>query len=158
MKRATSAQRGFSLLVAMVVVVLMTLMVVGAIAFTGNERSAAVVHSRAEALEGCTEAARNLFLSRVRVLRSNVGSIVLDTQLGSTMRVQTRHYDGTVALGTVTRIPDNKVAGAGDHVQDLSNRVGSSGLLAGYYQVTALCREGTSGPEREIEFVARVGL
>jgi len=153
-----AASRGFSLLVAMVVVVLMTLLVVGAIAFTGSERSAAVTHTRAERLEGCTQAARDVFLSRVRVLQSNVQQVVLDTPMGSSMRVQTRHYDGTVALGTVTRVPDNKVAGASAHVQDISNRPGSgSGLLAGYYQVTAVCKD-TLGPEREIEFVARVGL
>lgn len=157
MRYARSAQRGFSLLVAMVVVVLMTLLVVGAITFTGNERSSAVTHTRAERLDGCAQAARNVFLSRVRVLQSNVASVVLDTNLGASMKVQTRHYDGTVALGTVTKVPDNRVAGAGNHVQDMSNRVGSSGLLAGYYQVTALCKDAT-GPEREVEFVARVGL
>jgi hypothetical protein len=143
---------------AMLVVVLMTLLVVGAIAFTGHERTASVLHTRSEALDACAQAARELFLSRVRVLQANVGQIVLDTQLGTKMRVQTRHYDGTVALDTVTPVPGNRVAGASGLEQDLSNRVGRSPLLAGYYQVTALCQEGSGGPEQEIEFLARVGL
>ena len=158
MRTRSSAQSGFSLLVAMMVVVLMTILVIGAIAFTGHERSASVVHTRAEALDGCAQAARDLFLSRVRVLRANVGTLVLDTQLGTKMKVQSRHYDGTVALDTVTPVPGNRVAGASGLEQDMSNRVGHSPMLAGYYQVTALCQAGSGGPEQEIEFVARVGL
>lgn len=158
MRTRTSVQGGFSLLMAMLVVVLMTLLVMGAIAFTGQERIASVLHTRSEALDGCAQAARDLFLSRVRVLQANVGAVVLDTQLGTKMRVQTRHYDGTVALDTVTPVPGNRVAGASGLEQDLSNRVGQSPLLAGYYQVTALCQEAGSGREQEIEFMARVGL
>src|SRR5689334_16258262 len=97
-----SLQRGFSLLMAMIVIVLMTLLVVGAISFTGTERAAAVQQTRAETLSACTQAARNLFLSKVRVLKGNVGVSWVDAGVpiddGGVMLIQSRHYGGPVTI------------------------------------------------------------
>jgi hypothetical protein len=157
-----TSERGSSLLIAMIVLVLATLMVVGAIAFTGQERTAAVLQSRSERLSGCAQAARNLFLSQVRVLQGNIGSATLSATAlmeGNTATLASRHYTGNVvALSGVKRLDDQSTAGASGQVYDLSNRVGKPKLLAGYYSVTALCQEKAGGPEKEVEFVVRVGL
>ncbi len=156
-----SHERGSSLLIAMIVLVLATLMVVGAIAFTGQERTAAVLQSRSERLSGCAQAARNLFLSQVRVLQGNIAATTLSattTLEGNTATLASRHYTGSVAVSQVKRLDDQAMAGAAGQVYDLSNRLGKPKLLAGYYSVTALCQEKAGGPEKEVEFVVRVGL
>src|SRR5688500_17950680 len=63
-------QRGVSLVMAMVVVVTLTMLVAGALSFTGAERMASGAQVRGEVLSGCAQAARNLFLSHVRSFES----------------------------------------------------------------------------------------
>jgi type II secretory pathway pseudopilin PulG len=159
-------ERGFSLIAAMIVITIATLMVVGAIAYTGSERAAAVQHSRSERLSGCVQAARNLFFSQMRVLQGNVANTTVDAGVahdGNLIRITTGHY-GSVAISAVKKLGDSQVAGAGEQVYDISNVVGKPKLLAGYYSVTAVCQEKATGltgslpPEQEIEFVVRVGL
>lgn len=158
---------GYTLLAVLIVLTIASLLVAGAIAFTGTERSAAVLRTRDERLSACTQAARNLFLSQTRVLQGKVSSVSLDASLpygdaGDTVQLQSRHYSmpdgGSTTLTSVQRLNDNTMAGASTQVSDSSNRVGKPMLMAGYYWVTAVCEEGTSGPEREIEFVVRVGI
>jgi hypothetical protein len=151
---------------AMIVIALMTFMVVGAISFTGSERTASVLQTRAEAISACTMAARNLFLSRVRVLQGNIAEVTLDAgypvDSANFMRVQSRHYTGaSTTLKQVTRLPDATMGGSRRIARDLSNTVGSPSVLAGYYSVIALCHDPDDtggGPEQEVEFVVRVGL
>ena len=159
-------QRGFTLIAAMVVVVVATFMVVGAITFTGAERLSAVRQSRSERLSGCVQAARNLFFSQMRVLQGNVMTATVDAGIaydGDQMLIQTRHY-GNVALTHIRKLGDSAVGGAGDQVYDISNVAGKPKLLAGYYAVSAVCRERSTAPtnsavpEQEVEFVIRVGL
>src|SRR5919198_565624 len=97
---ARHAERGFMLVVAMVVLLVATLLVVGAIAFTGSERNAAVNQVNNDVLSACADAAKNLFLSRVNVLRGNVADVVLNQEIqlgdgGYSGRVKVRrgHFD-----------------------------------------------------------------
>jgi hypothetical protein len=161
------AERGFMLVVAMIILLVSTLLVVGAIAFTGSERSAAANQLKSEVLSACTHAARNLFLSRVNVLRGNVVNVDLDAGIEladggvhERMNVRTGHFDNSinVALSNVNRLPANQVGGAAVDVQDISNRLGRNGLLAGYWNITAVCTDLETNAQQEIEFVVRLGL
>jgi type II secretory pathway component PulK len=163
------AERGFMLIVALIILAVSTLLVVGAIAFTGSERSAAANQLKSEVLSACTHAARNLFLSRVNVLRGNVTQVTLDAGIvlsdagvneHERMHVRTGHFDQAinVALTDVNRLPGNQVGGSSSDVQDLSNRLGQNGLLAGYYNITAVCTDKETNAQQEIEFVVRLGL
>ena len=162
------AERGFMLIVALIILTVSTLLVVGAIAFTGSERSAAANQLKSEVLSACTHAARNLFLSRVSVLRGNVTQVELDNHeitlsdagVNERMIVKTGHFDNAVnvALKHVNRLPGNQVGGSSSDVQDLSNRLGQNGLLAGYYNITAVCTDKETKAQQEIEFVVRLGL
>ncbi len=155
------------MIVVLLLLVVATMLVVGAIAFTGSERSAAALQTRADRVEACTRAARNMFLSRVNVLTGNVAGVNLKETVNfdpadpnANLEITTGHFDTseTVTLDTVNRLPDNQVAGASRNVSDLSNRLKTGGFLAGYYNVTATCLDKTSGSAREVEFVVRLGL
>ena len=169
MKRTPNAERGFSLIVAMLVVVVLTLLVVGAIAFTGSESRASIQRTRAEGLSSCADAARAMFLARVRVLKGEVPTSALDGGLGPDMHVYGGHYlesdGGSIDVNDVQVVPANELSSSSRSVRDLSNWVGTpsgngngGGLYATYYRVTAVCNEKTGGPQQEVEFVMRVGL
>jgi hypothetical protein len=160
------AERGFTLIVAMIILLVSTLLVVGAIAFTGSERSAAANQLKSEVLSACTHAARNLFLSRVNVIRGNVLGVQFEQEIPLTdggvherMSVRTGHFDNIkVTLDDVNRLPANQVGGGAVDAQDISNRLGRNGLLAGYYNITAVCTDLQTNAQQEIEFVVRLGL
>lgn len=170
--RLRPRERGFSLLMAMLVVVVSTLLVVGAIAFTGTERTTAVVHTRGELASSCAHAARNLFISKIRVLRGNTGSITVDEFVtlpsGEQLRIETGHYqglageDGTpqVELNAVSEVSGDRVKGADVGLRQGTNVItgaGSGGLAGAYYNVVATC-EDTAGRKREVEFLVKVGI
>lgn len=158
--RPRPAPRGMALVMALLVVVLVTLLVSGALAFTGSERNAAVLQTREDTLSACTQAARNLFLARLRVLTpSATGQVKLDDEYGlGTIRAG--HFSGAKAptLTHVERLPANAVGASRDAARDISNTLGDAAEGASWYSVTALCQESRNGPEREVEFVVRVGL
>ncbi|HYX90502.1 MAG TPA: hypothetical protein VE782_02985 [Myxococcaceae bacterium] len=164
---ARQAERGFMLVVAMVVLLVATLLVVGAIAFTGSERNAAANQVNNEVLSACTDAAKNLFISRVNVLRGNVADVVLDKEIvlgdggHEGVNVKRGHFDYSdagVTISDVRKLPDNQIGAAGSNVQEDSNAVGASPLLLGYYNITAVCTDRATGMQQEVEFTVRLGL
>lgn len=159
MRMRTKSHRGFTLIVAMIALTLGTLFVVGAIAFTGTERTAGVLHTRSEKLSACAQAARNLFLSQVRVLQGNIADIQVNQTIDAGTQVFTLSNDhfGTVEIETVHRILDSSVGGGPMNANNRANRLGGNSLMAGYYSVTAMCSEA-GGNAQEVEFVVRVGL
>jgi hypothetical protein len=159
--KSPSSARGASLLLVMMVLLAMTLLVAGAIAFTGNERSAAAVHTQTAVHSGCAQAARNLFLSRLRVLQRNIQEVQMDEDVtlsdGRQMNVQLGHYTGSSAISftNINKLP-KKLAGG---PVDLTNRMTGAGGAgsAGYYSVHAVCRE-SNGAEQEVEFLVSVNF
>jgi hypothetical protein len=169
MRPRSTAPRGMALVMALIVVVLATLLVAGAITFTGTERNAAVLQTRDDALSACTQAARNLFLARLRVLTpGSAAQVQLADAYGQGI-IRAGHFTGTPAapapgdapaptLTNVERLPANAVGASRDSARDISNTLGDATEGAYWYSVTALCQEYPGGPEREVEFVVRVGL
>ncbi|HEX5752737.1 MAG TPA: hypothetical protein VFZ09_41415 [Archangium sp.] len=156
-----STPRGMALVMALLVVVLVTLLVAGAISFTGTERNASVLQTRDDALSACTQAARNLFLARLRVLTpGSTAQVHLDDAYGQGI-IRAGHFTGSTPSPTLThveRLPANAVGASRDTARDISNTLGDAAEGAYWYSVTALCQEYPGGPEREVEFVIRVGL
>jgi len=169
MRSRPNAPRGMALVMSLVVVVLATLLVAGAITFTGTERNASVLQTRDDSLSACTQAARNLFLARLRVLTPGTVDEVRLTEAYGQGLILSGHYTGTPAapapgapaaptLTHVERIPANAVGASRGAARDISNTLGDAAEGAYWYSVTALCQEYPGGPEREVEFVVRVGL
>nr|AYM52275.1 hypothetical protein [Stigmatella aurantiaca Sg a15] len=180
MKSSTHSSRGMVLVIAMIVVVLITLLVAGAISFTGTERAAAEVQTQADTMSACAVAARNLFISRMRPLApSSVEFVRMDDEING-VRISTAHFTGSA----LNAAPDAGIPGAEilsvenlnktragaltdrSQIMSIDNTPGRPSLQE-VYRVTALCREssdggvtdaGTLSPEREIEFLVKVGL
>ncbi len=161
--------RGMALVMALIVLVLVTLLVAGAITFTGAERGAAMLQTRDDSLSACTQAARNLFLARLRVLTPGAADkVVLANEPYAAGTIRTGHFSPPAAppsgptqpptLTHVKRLPASSVGASRETARDISNTLGDSAEGASWYAVTALCQEYPGGPEREVEFVVRVGL
>lgn len=156
------APRGVSLILVLIAIALLTLLVAGAVAFTGSERAAAGAETNADTLSACTQAARNLFLANLRVAQGNAANVAFDVALGldggDRPSLRTGHFSGSSAtLLSVTRLTDNTIGGMRNTL-DLSNSVGTPQVVAGFYRVAVLCEARPSGPQKEMEFVVRVGL
>jgi Tfp pilus assembly protein PilX len=172
MKLLPSNSRGMALVMAMIVVVLITMLVAGAISFTGTERGAAHLQERGDQMSSCIQAARNLFVSRMRTIPATSVELVnfnealtLDENGVPDTTVATRHFAGTPTNPAI--LTDLKsVTDATNTVQDPSINVEGIDQKPGnpqgtkFYAITAVCRETNDpgSPEREIEFLVRVGL
>jgi cytoskeletal protein RodZ len=165
MRFVPSNSRGTALLMAMIVVVLITLLVAGAISFTGTERSAAQLQSQADQMSSCVQAARNLFLSRMRMIpATSAETVSFDEVLSGEATVATSHFTGAPthpAIATLTAVTDttSTVQDPTVNVESIDQRPGDPRNTR-FYAVTALCRERPEpgSPEREVEFLVRVGL
>lgn len=158
--------RGMALVMAMIVVTLITVLVAGAISFTGTERAAAEVQSQESSMSACIQAARNLFLSQLemvpRIHIEGEGAnavpfldISFDEDLHGT-ELRTGH------LGQVASLSARRSEAMADPMRlqgdDTGRPRGNTGPQ--FYTVTAVCRDtlAPGAPEREIEFMVRVGI
>jgi Tfp pilus assembly protein PilX len=149
--------RGMALVMAMIVVVLITLLVAGAISFTGTERAASEIQAQEDTMSSCVQAARNLFISRMNMLdAAGPTRIVFDEDLRG-VKLSTGHFS------RLNQVSATDVSGAmkdpNKDVQDITN-TNTNKPTTKFYTVTAVCREtdDVTSPEREIEFMVRVGL
>jgi hypothetical protein len=173
MRILPSHPRGMALVMAMIVVVLITMLVAGAISFTGTERGAAQLQERGDHMSSCMQAARNIFVSRMRALNvTGVSNISFDMPLTvdefgmPETQIATRHFSGTptrveLELNGIQSVRNvtATVQSEEDNVFGIDNNPGlKQGVV--YYAVTATCRETNdpASPEREIEFLVRIGL
>ncbi len=157
MHRLTPHPRGVALVMAMMVVVLITLLVAGAISFTGSERAASELQTQQDEMSSCVQAARNLFLSKLNMLDfEGPTKIVIDEDLRGT-KLRTGHFSGLAQVSA--RDVSSMMKDPNREVQDISNGDAHQPKTR-FYTVTAVCRESdeSSSPEREIEFMVRVGL
>ncbi|MDC0713056.1 hypothetical protein POL68_31630 [Stigmatella sp. ncwal1] len=184
MKSLKHSPRGMVLVIAMIVVVLITLLVAGAISFTGTERAAAEVQTQEDTMSACALAARNLFVSRMRpITPSSVEFVRMNDDING-VRITTSHFTGSAKnavpsgslpgaeIISVENINKTRAGALADRTQIMAidNTPGRT-ALSETYRITALCREvsdaGTddpsdparrADPEREIEFLVKVGL
>lgn len=185
MKSFSHSPRGMVLVIAMIVVVLITLLVAGAISFTGTERAAAEVQTQADNMSTCAVAARNLFVSRMRPLApASVEFVSMDDEIiynkddNTGIRISTAHFSGSAThavsdAGTpgvpgteilaVENINKTRAGALADRTQimGIDNAPGRT-AYSETYRITALCSElldaGEVGAQREIEFLVKVGL
>jgi type II secretory pathway component PulK len=150
--------RGMALVMAMIVVVLITLLVAGAISFTGTERAAAMSQTQDDVMSACVQAARNLFISRLNMLTPDTLKEVTFNENLQDTRLRTGHFRGAVALSAWEDVTSS-MEDPNVNINDISSTVGTAGSTR-FYIVTAVCRETAdpSSPEREIEFMVRLGL
>lgn len=164
-------QRGSTLVVAVVVMVILTVIGVAMVRFAAREQAGALAASRHEALVACARAA-------VRVLQSQFGvgvspDVPLDIVIGSlttgdSPRLVGGHIDQDptvtdVKVAQVTPTRAGAFTGSQRGVADLTNRVAQFGMGPGPKKVVAHCQLGdksgpTTGRQIEVEFDVLSGL
>lgn len=169
MSFTTRTARGMALVMAMIVIVLITMLVAGAISFTGTERAASEVQAQEDTMSSCVQAARNLFISRMNMLDAEGPSRITFSQNLRHLTDQGRgpEWKGvqlrTGHFNRLAEVSATDVSGSmkdpNRDVQDISN-TNTNKPTTKFYTVTAVCREtdDVTSPEREIEFMVRVGL
>ena len=170
MKLPASNSRGMALVMAMIVVVLITMLVAGAISFTGTERGAADLQARSDQMSSCMQAARNMFVSRMRTIPATSVELVnfdetltIDETGQRESSVATRHFTGAPSNPAVELKAINDatstVEGSSVNIESIDQKPGNAQSTK-FYAITAVCRETNDpgSPEREIEFLVRVGL
>jgi hypothetical protein len=186
MRSITPTPRGMALIMAMIVVVLITMLVAGAISFTGTEVTASQVQSQEAAMSACIQAARNLFISRLQ-LKPDL--VPCDTPLDGSppptpppgqpveqclyidfndtfLSVEDPHHGHQLTtghLGSLHRLSGRLSGAMNDPLKrqrDDSDLGGPGSHGPEFYIVTAVCRDNTvaGAPEREIEFMVRTDL
>jgi type II secretory pathway component PulK len=153
-----------ALIMAMIVVVLITMLVAGAISFTGTERAAAEVQTQEAAMSACTQAARNLFLSKLkRISAQDIvqnGVDFMDLQFAEILQDQRELRTGH--LGGVRGLSARRAGALDDKMKKIGNisNTTQKSSETKFYIVTVVCSDPTiaGGPEREIEFMVRTGL
>ena len=156
-------ERGFSLLTAMVVVVVLTILVAAAITFTGKEVSSSLQHKQREAMASCAIAARNLVLSQLECgAQGRVKQVTSSIDTGDFL-VRVGHLDDPDPMGPVEvseMMCDSTQTGGGG-MMDLTNTTigaGGTGGLEQCYRVVTHCVDETSGARNEVEFMVRIAL
>ena len=159
--------RGMALVMAMIVVVLITMLVAGAISFTGTERAASEIQAQQDTMSSCVQAARNMFISQLETLDPNSPTRIRferDLRYATDdpehpwkgVKLKTGHFG---RLQEFSAVLANNVTNPYLNVDDGSN-TSTVKPKTQFYTVTAVCLEtdDPTSPEREIEFMVRVGL
>ena len=103
--------RGNALLVAMIAMALLTMLVTGAIVFTGQNQRGASAKVSADEVNACADLARRYVFSRLKVFGNNVKApsdlileqvIIDDKDPTKRSTISTKHYDGTGTLAAGT--------------------------------------------------------
>lgn len=159
-------QRGSSLVLAVVVVLVIAVLGVGMVRFAASESAGATSGARREALIQCAEAARQLLVSKFHALGMQPADIsALNVPLqgagGSTLALGGHIDTMNVTIGQVTYLPPN--AFGPPPVSDISNIVQLVGQGGKPMKVIVHCQDGadgtaTGGRQLEIEFGVRFGL
>ena len=167
-KRLAAHPRAYILLIAAGAMVLMLVLVIGAIRFTGANQVGAITKARSDRLNSCGQAAKRALLTKLSLanlpdpagLVQNVGldeSLPDSTSAGAQTRVMTAHFDESGASVTLFKLNPAAMGASRSQVRDMANTPAQSLTLGGqYYAVVAKCRE-PSGQETEAEFVVRLG-
>jgi len=159
-------QRGSTLVLAVIVVLIVTVMAIGMVRFAASETAGAVGGARRGALVQCAEAARQLLVSKFHALGLQPAEITaLNVPLqgpgGSTLALGGHVDTMNVTIGQVTYLPPNVFGPA--PASDASNVVRLVGQGGKPMKVVVHCQDGadgtaTGGRQLEIEFGIRFGL
>jgi len=174
-----TSQRGSTLVISILVMLIMAVIGVGVLRFTSREAAGASAAAHQEAATSCAEAGRALLLSRFHVLGTAPSSLdILDVRLdgpAGSLRAMGGHIDThpTATITQVEALPAEALnkKGSLDSGRDTTNLItdvggaaGAASALGGVpLKITVHCQEGdastaTSGRQFEIEYAVRFGL
>lgn len=165
--------RGNALVVVLVAIAVLTVLVVGAIRFTGTNHDAAVMKNRSDQMGTCAEAARRYLLAQLPVnplsptatelnpadTTVQFERVVPDTNDAARRSVMaTGHVSTPARQATIIGVAPLAVGAARKQVRDVANSLGPGTLGGQYYRVVVRCIEPGSTRASELEFSFRYGI
>lgn len=161
------SQRGSGILLAIIVVFVVALIVAGVLRYTSRELAGATAGRQADALVACSEAGRQLLMSRFRAIgiaptQLEALNVPLDAPTGGSTRVVGGHIDSsapaTVQIEQVTILPLGTFGSERRNTRDITNIAfpNLSPLGGTPYRVVVHCVD--HGRQLEVEFGVRFGL
>lgn len=161
------APRGSALVITLIALAVLLLLVVGAITFTGRNRTAAVASARGDRIEACADTARRYLLSKLKthgIGAAAVRDITLhqvlmdDAEADDRTQMHTGHIGAVIPMGgTTAALSHASFGSAQNQVSDAANTLREGLGNGAYYRVVVMCDEPT-GRQAETEFVFRFGL
>ncbi len=159
------SQRGSGILLAMIVVMIVTVVAIGALRFSSRELAGADAGRKHEALVACADAARQLLMSEFRLAGiSPLDLRPLNVQLdgGGNTFARSGHIGDSLTVAGVE--PAGAMAFPQANSGDITNWLGLGGASSGSgalgqgqaYKIIARCVD--HGRELEVEFAVRFGL
>jgi type II secretory pathway pseudopilin PulG len=159
----TSSQRGSSLILSLVVVLVISVIGVAMIRFASLELAGATAGRQHQELVACAEAGRNLLLSQFKLLGTPPPLIQpLNVALDGRTQVKGGHYDD--ANVNVIQVTPLDIRSPGpSRPSSINWRIRSSSLGGTPYKVVVHCQVGgdgtpASGRQLEVEYGLRFGL
>ena len=165
----SKAQRGSSLVVAMIAIGVLMVLVVAAIQFTGSNREGAAAKLRSDELAACAESAKRMVMNELNNPNNPLSGRSYNFTLldapppsGSDEDERTRltsdHYNGVDAGVKVVPVSGSSIGVSSRSARDLSNAAPTQTGFGGIpYRVVMKCRD-RDNREAEVEFVFRYGI
>jgi hypothetical protein len=150
-------QRGSSLLLALMIVAILTIVAFAIIQMGSTEADAVGAKRRYDHAVSCSDAARDLLMSQFKAYSVSPTTLTL-RQVVDDQIMATGHYDNIAVTSVVAAA--GFASGLGG-VSDISNRISGAGLGGQVYRMTVVCSSsGSDASSRmsEVEFLVRFGL
>jgi len=150
-------QRGSSLLLALMIVAILTVVAFAIVQMGSTEADAVGAKRRYDHAVSCSDAARDLLMSQFRAYNISPTSLTMN-QVVDDQVMASGHYDN---LAVTSVVPATGFGSGVGGASDVSNRIAASGLGGQVYRMTVVCgssRTDASSRQSEVEFLVRFGL
>jgi hypothetical protein len=153
-----AGQRGSSLLLALMIVAILTIVAFAIVQMGSTEADAVGAKRRYDHAVSCSDAARDLLMSQFKAYNVTPTSLTLNQVIDDQI-MASGHYDNLAVTSVVA------AAGFGSGMggaSDVSNRIARAGLGGQVYRMTVVCTSSAlldaSSRQSEVEFLVRFGL
>ena len=151
-------QRGSSLLLALMIVAILSIVAFAIIQMGSTEADAVGAKRRYDHAVSCSDAARDLLMSQFKAYSVSPTTLTLN-QVVDDQLMATGHYDNVAVTSVVAAV--GFASGLGG-ASDVSNRISKAGLGGQVYRMTVVCSSSASQDastrQSEVEFLVRFGL
>lgn len=157
LSRARGRQRGSSLLLALMIVAILTVVAFAIVQMGSTEADAVGAKRRYDHAVSCSDAARDLLMSQFRAYNISPTSLTMN-QVVDDQVMASGHYDN---LAVTSVVPATGFGSGVGGASDVSNRIAASGLGGQVYRMTVVCgssQTDASSRQSEVEFLVRFGL
>lgn len=153
-----TGQRGSSLLLALMIVAILTIVAFAIVQMGSTEADAVGAKRRYDHAVSCSDAARDYLMSQFKTYSVTPTSLTLNQAIDDQV-MASGHYDN---LAVTSVLAATGFASGMGGASDVSNRIARAGLGGQVYRMTVVCTSSASldasSRQSEVEFLVRFGL